>query len=330
MDIFIQQIVNGLVLGSIYALVALGYTMVYGIMGLINFAHGEVVMIGALTALSVIARLQSSGLPGPVIVLAGLAVAAVVCMATGFLIERIAYRPLRHAPRLAPLITAIGVSILLQQIAMLFWGRNYHTFPPVLPAAPHQFLGAALTDVQIMIVLLAAGTMGGLWLLVNRTRLGRAMRATSEHPAIASLMGVDVNRIIAFTFVLGSALGALAGLMVSANYSTAHYHMGFLLGLKAFTAAVLGGIGNLGGAMLGGVLLGVIEALGAGYIGDLTNFCWWSTHLPGGMGADLCERFGDRGFLGSNYKDIFAFFVLILVLVFRPSGLMGEKVAERA
>ncbi|WP_018412579.1 branched-chain amino acid ABC transporter permease [Methyloversatilis thermotolerans] len=307
MDIFIQQIINGLVLGSIYALVALGYTMVYGILGLINFAHGEVVMIGALTALTAIGLLLPAGLPGPMLVLAGLLIAIPVCMAVGFTVERIAYRPLRHAPRLAPLITAIGVSIVLQQLAMIGWGRNYHTFPALLPTAPHQFAGAAITDLQIIIVLTAAVLMAGLVWLVNRTRLGRAMRATAENPAVARLMGVDVDRVISFTFVLGSALAAVAGVMVAANYSIAHYAMGFMLGLKAFTAAVLGGIGNLGGAMLGGLLLGIIESLAAGYIGDLTG-----------------------GFLGSHYKDVFAFFVLILVLVFRPSGLMGEKVAERA
>jgi branched-chain amino acid transport system permease protein len=228
-------------------------------------------------------------------------------MALGATIERVAYRPLRNAPRLAPLITAIGVSIVLQQVAMLVWGRNYHSVPQLLPAGAHEVFGAHITDVQLIIMATAALTMLGLMQLVNRTRLGRAMRATSESPAIAALMGVDANRIIMLTFVIGSGLGALAGVMVSANYGIAHYHMGFLLGLKAFTAAVLGGIGNLGGAMVGGLLLGVIEALGAGYIGDLTG-----------------------GVLGSNYQDVFAFFVLIVVLIFRPSGLMGEKVAERA
>jgi branched-chain amino acid transport system permease protein len=239
--------------------------------------------------------------------LIALVVAALVCMCLGFGIERIAYRPLRHAPRLAPLITAIGVSIVLQQLALLIWGRNYHAVPALLPDGSHEVFGAQVTELQVIIVLVAATTMAGLMLLVNRTRLGRAMSATAENPAIASLMGVDANRIIALTFVIGSALAALAGVLVSANYGIAHYHMGFMLGLKAFTAAVLGGIGNLPGAMLGGVLLGLIEALGAGYIGDLTG-----------------------GFLGSHYQDVFAFFVLIVVLVFRPSGLMGEKVSERA
>ena len=305
MDIFIQQIINGLVLGSIYALVALGYTMVYGIMGLINFAHGEVVMIGAMVALFVIKALP--GLPVFVTIPLALIVAASVCMAVGFTIERVAYRPLRRAPKLAPLITAIGVSIILQNLAMLIWGRNYHAFPPILPTSDHEIFGATITSLQIVIIVVAALMMAGLTLLIQRTRLGRAMRATSENPPIAQLMGVNINQIISATFVIGSALAAVAGLMVSANYSIAHYYMGFMLGLKAFTAAVLGGIGNLAGAMLGGLLLGIIEALGAGYIGDLTG-----------------------GFLGSHYQDIFAFFVLIGVLVFRPSGLIGKRVAERA
>lgn len=307
MDIFLQQVINGLVLGSIYALVALGYTMVYGIMGLINFAHGEVVMIGALTSLTVIDLLTNSGLPGPIRALIGLAAAIPVCMVVGYLMERIAYRPLRKAPRLAPLITAIGVSIVLQNLAMMIWGRDYHAFPAIFPASQHLVLGATFSDLQVLIVVAAAAMMGGLLLLINRTRLGRAMRATAENPQIAQLMGVNVNHIISLTFLIGSALAAVAGLMVSANYSIAHYYMGFILGMKAFTAAVLGGIGNLAGAMIGGILLGLIESLGAGYIGDLTG-----------------------GVLGSNYQDVFAFFVLILVLIFRPSGLVGEKVAERA
>ena len=309
MDIFLQQLINGIVLGAIYALVALGYTMVYGILGLINFAHGEVVMVGALVALAVIQLLLGAGvaLPAPLIVALGLAAAIGVCMALGFTIERVAYRPLRRAPRLAALITAIGVSILLQNAAMIIWGRQYHSFPALLPATPHHFGGATINDLQIFIVALACAIMAGLLWLVHRTRLGRAMRATSQNPEVAGLMGVNINTVISITFVIGSALAAVAGLMVSAYYGVAHYFMGFMLGLKAFTAAVLGGIGNLAGAMLGGLLLGVIESLGAGYIGPLTG-----------------------GFLGSHYQDVFAFLVLILVLVFRPSGLLGERVAERS
>jgi branched-chain amino acid transport system permease protein len=307
MDIFLQQIINGLVQGSIYALVALGYTMVYGIMGLINFAHGEVVMIGTLVTISVAGTLIKAGMPVALAGLAGLMAAVLVCMALGWALERIAYRPLRNAPRLTPLITAIGMSIVLQNLAMMIWGRNYLTFPSLLPKMNFEFAGANFTMIQVIIVLVSAATMGGLLLLVYRTKLGMAMRATAQNPAVASLMGVNINRVIAAAFVIGSALGALAGVMVGGYYEIAHYQMGFMLGLKAFTAAVLGGIGNLAGAMLGGILLGIIEALGAGYIGDLTG-----------------------GFLGSHYQDIFAFVVLIVVLMFKPSGLFGEKTGDRA
>ena len=304
MDIFLQQIINGLVQGSIYALVALGYTMVYGIMGLINFAHGEVVMIGTLVTITVAGSLIKAGMPVAVAGLAGLMAAVLVCMALGWALERVAYRPLRNAPRLTPLITAIGMSIVLQNLAMMIWGRNYMTFPSLLPKMDFEFAGANFTLIQIIIVLVSAATMGGLLLLVYRTKLGMAMRATAQNPAVASLMGVNINRVIAAAFVIGSALGAVAGVMVGTYYEIAHYQMGFMLGLKAFTAAV---IGNLAGAMLGGILLGIIEALGAGYIGDLTG-----------------------GFLGSHYQDIFAFVVLIVVLMFKPSGLFGEKTGDRA
>ncbi len=307
MEILLQQIINGLVQGSVYALVALGYTMVYGILGLINFAHGEVVMIGAMLALSSLTTLLGMGIPPVLALLLSIVLAMLGCMALGYSIERIAYRPLRHAPRLAPLITAIGVSIVLQNLAMMIWGREYHSFPQLIASHPHTFGGAIINDIQAIIFILALAIMAGLMVVVHRTRLGRAMRAVAENQHAAQLMGVDINRVISITFMLGSALAAIAGLMVSANYGLAHYYMGFLLGLKAFTAAVLGGIGNLRGAMLGGLLLGLIESLGAGYIGDFTG-----------------------GFLGSNYQDVFAFFVLIAVLVFRPSGLLGERLAERA
>lgn len=309
MDIFLQQILNGLVVGSIYALIALGYTMVYGIMQLINFAHGEVVMIGAMVAITCINFLVSHNvnLPGPLLLAVGLGMAIPVTMLLGYLIERVAYRPLRKAPRLAPLITALGVSIVLQQLAMLIWGRNYRPFPAILPTTILEFGGASITTLQIAIIVMAIVIMAGLFFLIERSRLGRAMRATAQSPDVARLMGVNVNNIISMTFMIGSALGAIAGVMIAANYDQAHAYMGFMIGLKAFTAAVLGGIGNLGGAVLGGILLGIIESIGSGYLGDLTG-----------------------GFLGSQYKDIFAFLVLILVLVFRPSGLLGERVAERA
>ena len=309
MDILTQQLINGLVLGSIYALVALGYTMVYGILELINFAHGEVTMFGAMICLAVIGAFMANGsdVNGLVIVAIGLLAAIAVCVALGFLIERVAYRPLRRAPRLAALITAIGMSIVLQNLAMLIWGKQYVSFPPLLPLVSFEVGGAVITNLQIFIVVLSCLLMAGLLLLIKRTRLGRAMRATAQAQDIAGLMGININTIISLTFMIGAALAAIAGVMVSAYYGLAHYHMGFMLGLKAFTAAVLGGIGNVAGAMLGGLLLGVIESLGAGYIGALTG-----------------------GFLGSHYQDVFAFFVLILVLVIRPSGLLGERVVERA
>jgi branched-chain amino acid transport system permease protein len=331
-DIFLQQLINGLTLGSVYAVVALGYTMVYGIIQLINFAHGEVVMIGAMVAFSVITALAGSGLPPLLIVAAGVLVAVPACMAVGYTLERVAYRPLRRAPRLAPLITAIGLSIILQHLAMVIWSRNPIAFPQIVTVTPYHLTdtpnGATITNVQVVIIVASVMMMGGLLALVYRTKLGIAMRATSQNQQVAGLMGIDINRVIALTFVIGAALGAMAGVMVGTYYGIAQYQMGFLLGLKAFSAAVLGGIGNLAGAMLGGLLLGVIEALGAGYVGDITNLC----HLSGWFDslAERCVANPNMPLFGSNYQDVFAFLVLILVLVFRPSGLLGERVSDRA
>src|SRR5574342_173941 len=282
MDIFVQQIINGLVLGSMYALVALGYTMVYGILGLINFAHGDIVMVGALVALTVLHALAGSGLPVPLVLALAVGAAMVVCMALGVGIERVAYRPLRNAPRLAPLITAIGMSILLQYSAALIWSKQYISTPELFKPVPLAFAGAHFTDLQAAIFLLACAVMAGLYWLISRTKVGTAMRATEQNREVAGLMGIDVNRIISFTFLVGSALGAVAGVLIVLYYGLGHYNMGYILGLKAFTAAVLGGIGNVRGAMLGGLLLGIIESLGSGYIGDLTG-----------------------GFFGSNYRDVF-------------------------
>ena len=307
-DILLQQVLNGLVLGSVYALVALGYTMVYGILQLINFAHGEVLMIGAMVGMTVVTQvLAGSTMPGWLQLLVAVGCAVPVCVIVSLLMERLAYRPLRNAPRLSPLITAIGLSIVLQTLAMIIWTPSPHVFPDLLPLEPIQIGGAILGPKQMLILGVAATMMAALVLLVNKTKLGRAMRATAENPRIAGLMGVNANFVIAATFAIGAALAAVAGILVALNYNITHFSMGFTPGLKAFTAAVLGGIGNITGAMVGGLLLGVIEALGAGYIGDLTG-----------------------GFLGSHYQDIFAFAVLIIVLLFRPSGIMGERVAERA
>jgi branched-chain amino acid transport system permease protein len=307
MDIFLQQIINGLVLGSMYALVALGYTMVYGIINLINFAHGEVLMVGALTSWTVVVALADSGLPGWALMLVSLVCAIVVCAALNFSIEKVAYRPLRSAPRLAPLITAMGMSLMLQTLAMIIWQPNPKPYPLLLPTDPIPVAGAVISVTQILILSVTATVLAGLTWLVNRTKLGRAMRATAENPRVAALMGVRPGMVISATFIIGAALAAVAGVMWAANYGTVQHSMGFLPGLKAFTAAVLGGIGNLAGAVVGALLLGLVEAIGAGYLGPLT---------------------GDV--LGSQYADIFAFTALILVLTLRPSGLLGERVADRA
>jgi branched-chain amino acid transport system permease protein len=328
MDTFLQQIVNGLTAGSVYAVVALGYTMVYGIIQLINFAHGEVVMIGAMVAFTVINALAGGSLPPLAVVLIGALSAIPVCMVVGYSMERLAYRPLRRAPRLAPLITAIGVSIILQHLAMLVWSRNILAFPQIINNPTFSVFGATISAVQIAIIAICVAMMSGLAVLVYRTPLGTAMRATAQNPQVAGLMGVDVNRVIASTFVIGAALGAVAGVLYGTYYGIAQYTMGSILGLKAFSAAVLGGIGNIPGAMLGGVLLGLVEALGAGYIGDLTDLCSY-----GWLASLMSERCADGGhfiLFGSNYQDVFAFVVLILVLVFRPQGLLGERVGDRA
>jgi branched-chain amino acid transport system permease protein len=242
-----------------------------------------------------------------VILLMAMVLASMAAAALNFAIEKIAYRPLRNAPKLAPLITAIGMSIFLQTIAMIVWKPNYKPFPTLLPSTPIAIGEAVITPTQLMILGLTAVALAVLSWLVNATRLGRAMRATAENPRMASLMGVKPDMVISATFIIGAVLATLAGVMWASNYGTVHHAMGFLPGLKAFTAAVFGGIGNLGGAVVGGLLLGLIESIGSGYLGELTG-----------------------GVMGSQYSDIFAFLVLILVLTLRPSGLMGERVADRA
>jgi branched-chain amino acid transport system permease protein len=309
MEILLQQIINGLVLGSMYALVALGYTMVYGIINLINFAHGEVLMVGALTSWAIITNAQQAmpGIPGWLLLLLATAISCVVAASLNFVIEKVAYRPLRNSPKLAPLITAIGMSLLLQTLAMIIFKPNYKPYPTLLPPKPIAFGGAVITTTQIMILAVTVISLAVLMYLVNYTRLGRAMRATAENPRVAALMGVKPDTVISATFIIGAVLAAIAGVMYASNYGTVQHTMGFLPGLKAFTAAVFGGIGNLAGAVVGGVLLGLIESIGSGYLGALTG-----------------------GVLGSHYSDIFAFIVLIVVLTLRPSGLLGERVADRA
>ncbi len=297
-----------------YALVALGYTMVYGIINLINFAHADVMMVGALTSWTMIGLMQGANpdMPGWMILVAATLIAAVVCAVLNYSIEKIAYRPLRNSPRLAPLITAIGMSILLQTLAMVIWKPTIKPYPSMLPTEPFIIPvgadgSAVITPTQIMVLVVTAVSLVVLMWLVNYSKLGRAMRATAENPRVAALMGVRPDHVISATFIIGAILAAIAGVLYASTYGTAQHAMGFLPGLKAFTAAVFGGIGNLAGAVVGGVLLGLIEAIGAGYLGDLT---------------------GDV--LGSHYADIFAFVVLILVLTVRPSGLLGERVADRA
>ncbi|MES3577564.1 branched-chain amino acid ABC transporter permease [Enterobacter cloacae] len=318
MDTLIQQLINGVMLGSIYALIALGYTMVYGILRIINFAHGDILMVGALTTLSAINILNNTFPHLPLLLQLGFAllVAMAVCALLAMAVERFAYRRLRNAPRLAPLISGIGVSVLLQTVAMIIWTRNPLMFPQILPMDPiavtsgseaHPPAIVTVTGIVTVALALALTVMIGLWLLVEYSRLGRGMRAVAENPRVAMLMGVNPNAIITLTFAIGGIFAALAGVMMASNYGNASFSMGFLPGIKAFTAAVLGGIGNIRGAMIGGILLGIIEALGAGYLGELTH-----------------------GVFGSNYQDVFAFIVLILVLVFRPAGLLGERVANRA
>lgn len=300
-DLFVQQIINGLVKGSLYAMIALGYTMVYGILGIINFAHGEVFMIGAMVAMTMTTLLLKMGLSSVLALVLAVLVAMVACMVVSFLIERLAYRPLRHAPKLAPLITAIGMSFILQALVMLIWGREHLPFPEVLSAKRINLFGSiGITERELIIFAVAFVMMGGLFFLVNHTKLGRAMRATSENVNVTALMGVNPNRVISATFMIGAALAAVAGTLFATNYgSKVHFYMGFIPGMKAFIAAVLGGIGNIPGALVGGLVLGLVESLGAGYI-------------------------------SSEYEDVFAFVVLVVVLIFRPSGLLGQRVADRA
>ena len=309
MEVLLQQIINGLVLGSMYALVALGYTMVYGIIGLINFAHGDVLMVGALTSWTVIGWMMdaSTGMPTWMVLLFATIIAMVVCAILNFSIEKLAYRPLRNSNRLAPLITAIGMSLLLQTFAMIIWAPNPKSYPSMLSREPIEFAGAVVSVTQVVILATTAITLAVLMWLVNRTNLGRAMRATAENPRVAALMGIKPDVVISATFIIGAMLAAIAGVMWASNYGTVQHAMGFMPGFKAFVAAVMGGSGNLAGAVVGGIALGLIESLGAGYLGKLTG-----------------------GVLGSQYTDIFAFIVLAIVLTLRPSGLLGERVADRA
>ncbi len=303
MAYFIQQLLNGLTLGTIYALVAIGYTMVYGIIGMINFAHGEVYMIGAFIAL--IAFLGATvhfgfGLTGGLI--AALVITALFTGLWGWSIERIAYRPLRGAPKLAPLISAIGMSIILQNFVQLSQGARVMTLPPLLQGGIEVMSDDSLTVnlswLQMGIIGLTLVLMTGLTLIINRTAFGRAQRACAQDPKMAALLGIHVDRVISATFVIGAVLASVAGLMVTLYYGVIDFYIGFLAGMKAFTAAVLGGIGSLPGALLGGLSIGLIEAL-------------WSAYFS------------------IEYKDVAVFSVLILVLLFRPTGILGRAEVEK-
>lgn len=292
----IEQMLNGLTLGAIYALVALGYTMVYGILMMINFAHSEIFMLGAFFGWFVFKATVSY----PLWIQLSLAFLAAVtgCGCSVFVIEKCAYAPLRRAPRLSPLISAIGVSIVLQNILFLFH-NDFVGFPSVIPAVRYGQGLIQLSLIQIVILVGSLLLMGLLWLFVQHTRLGQAIRACSQDREAAELMGIPVNRIISLTFVIGAMMGGVGGILYGLYYGSIKYNMGFVPGMKAFTAAVLGGIGNIPGAMLGGLLLGLCEALGAAFLPQ------------------------------SQWKDVFSFGILILVLIIRPSGLLGERTAEK-
>ncbi len=297
----LQQLINGLTLGAVYALIALGYTMVYGILQMINFAHGEIYMIGAYLAiiyLGFLTGLSITSVPLWVTLFGVTVLSALTCAGYGVTMERIAYRPLRSSHRLTPLISAIGVSIFLQNYVMLTQGSSDQVFPHLFISRPYQIGNLLINPIQFFIVGGSIFLMVSLHLFIKKTRMGKAMRAVAQDQTMASLCGIPINRIIATTFFIGSALAAVAGVMVSIYYGVTSFSVGYIAGMKAFTAAVLGGIGNIPGAMLGGILLGLIESLGAAYI-------------------------------SSDFKDGFAFLLLIVILLIRPTGLLGQKVSER-
>jgi branched-chain amino acid transport system permease protein len=312
-----QVLIDGLILGFMYALIALGYTMVYGVLEFINFAHSEIFIVGAFVGVEIMMGLKSAGwlegLPWILVLLLVLVAGMAVSGGLAVAVERAAYRPLRGAPRLIPLISAIGVSFFLQDAIRLFesiWRNAFNLVYPTIDALNHRFELTESVDVSVksLVVISAALLMlWGLHALVNRTKIGKAIRAVAEDQAAASLMGINVNRIISLTFLIGGAMGGAAGVLFGVQYGLINPYTGFIPGLKAFTAAVLGGIGNIPGAMLGGLVLGLLEAFAASYLSLLTN-----------------------GAFGAEYKDIFAFSILILILVFRPKGLLGEVVRERA
>jgi branched-chain amino acid transport system permease protein len=302
MHIFVQQIVNGLILGSIYGLIAIGYTMVYGIIGMINFAHGEIYMISAYLFAIFLALVRLFGVDSvPVALLVTLVATIVVTGLYGFTIERVAYRPLRGSTRLAPLISAIGMSLVLQNYVQLAQGANEQSVAAIFSGVFRfgtETDFTQITHVQALIIAVAIAAMGVLTYIINRTPLGRACRATQQDRTMANLLGIDTDRVISLVFVIGAGMAAVAGVLITLNFGSFNFFIGFVAGVKAFTAAVLGGIGSLPGAMLGGLVLGLSESLFAGYV-------------------------------MSDYKDVFAFGLLVAVLIFRPTGLLGRPAVEK-
>ncbi len=299
MDYFLELFLGGLTRGSIYALIALGYTMVYGIIELINFAHGEIYMIGAFTALIVAGVLTFWGFNHIAILLLASIIAVIYSAAYGFTVEKVAYKPLRHAPRLSPLISAIGMSIFLQNYVLLAQTSDFLPFPSLIPdfkfLEPYSHL---IRPPELVILLTTAVSMLLLTLLIRFTRIGKAMRATAQDRNMAMLVGINVDRIISITFIIGSALAAIGGILIASHIGMINFYIGFIAGIKAFTAAVLGGIGSIPGAVLGGLVLGWTESFATGYV-------------------------------SSDYEDVFAFALLVLILIFRPAGILGRSTIQK-
>ncbi len=299
MDIFFQQIVNGLTIGSLYALVALGYTMVYGVMKLINFAHGDLVALSAFVGLTIYTSIFADGGTSIIAVITVFMFTAAIIAVVGVLLERLAYRPLRTAPRLSAVVSALGAGLVIQNAIMLIWGPNMKIFPSDLfPSTIYEINGVVITFTQLMILLFSSVLMIALYLFINKTKMGTAIRAVAIDQDAAKLMGINVNKIIMIIFIIGSSLGAVAGLFIGIYYRGITFDMGWMYGLNAFVAAIIGGIGNIPGAMFGGLMLGLFNALISGYI-------------------------------SSAWAETFTFMLLIVVLIFRPTGILGEKVAEK-
>ncbi|MDX1810234.1 MAG: branched-chain amino acid ABC transporter permease [Sulfurospirillaceae bacterium] len=299
MDIFLQQLINGLTVGSLYALVALGYTMVYGVMKLINFAHGDLVALSAFAGLTIYTQIFGEGKASIFLVLSVFVITALLIAVVGVLLERLAYRPLRTAPRLSAVVSALGAGLVIQNSIMLIWGPNMKIFPSDLfPSTIWQIHGVVFTFTQAMILGVSAVLLLGLYFFINKTKMGTAIRATAIDQDAAKLMGINVNRVIMIIFIIGSALGAVAGLFIGINYRGITFDMGWMYGLNAFIAAIMGGIGNIPGAMLGGLLLGLFNAMISGYI-------------------------------SSAWAETFTFILLVVILIFRPTGILGEVVAEK-